>query len=91
MIVAFTEAGWADYQYWLKTDLAVVQKINRLVDDSCRNLFCGLGKPEPLKGILSGWWSRRITGDHRLIHRIIGRPDADQRIEIAACRYHYED
>ena len=90
MRIHFTEDGWDDYQHWVRTDAAMLARINMLIEDARRNLFKGLGKPEPLKGVLSGWWSRRISGDHRLVYRIEGRPGADQRIEIAACRYHYE-
>ena len=68
-----------------------VGRLNLLIEDTCRNRFSGLGKPEPLKGDLTGWWSRRITNEHRLVYRIAGKPGADQRIEIAACRYHYQD
>jgi toxin YoeB len=65
-------------------------RINLLTEDTRRNLFNGSGKPELLKGDLSGWWSRRISGEHRLMHRIIGKTGAVQRIEIAMCRQHYE-
>jgi toxin YoeB len=90
VIVTFTSGGWDDYQYWIKNDPTILRRTNALIEDARRNLFTGLGKPEPLKGRLSGWWSRRITGDHRLVYRIVGGPDIEQRIEIAACRYHYE-
>lgn len=79
-----------DYRVWLAQDRTTIEKINRLIDDIERRPFRGLGKPEPLKGDLSGWWSRRITGEHRLVYRVVGARGADQRIEIAACRYHYE-
>ena len=91
MRVHFTPDGWADYQHCVASDQETLRKINLLIEDVRRNLFKGLGKPEPLKGDLSGWWSRRITGDHRLVYRIAGKAGADQRIEIAQCRYHYED
>ena len=66
----------------------LVERINALLHDIERNPFKGIGKPEPLRGDLAGWWSRRITGDHRFVYRTRGAGD-DQRIEIAACRYHY--
>jgi toxin YoeB len=91
LIVAFTNEAWKDYQHWVSNDRDMLRKINVLIEDIRRNFFKGLGKPEPLKGLLSGWWSRRITGDHRLVYRITGQARIDQRIEIAACRYHYED
>ena len=59
-----------------------------MIKEAKRTPFQGIGKPEPLKGDLKGWWSRRITGDHRLVYRVAGKDD-DQRLEIAACRYHY--
>lgn len=89
MKVHFTEDGWSDYQHWVQSDQAMLGRVNGLIEDARRNLFKGLGKPEPLKGDLSGWWSRRISGDHRLVYRITGKAGVDQRIEIAACRYHY--
>jgi toxin YoeB len=88
--VHFTEDGGGDYQHWVQNDKAVLARVNALIEDTRRNLFKGLGKPEPLKGDLSGWWSRRISGDHRLVYRIAGKAAVDQRIEIAACRYHYD-
>jgi len=85
----FTEDGWADYQHWVAADRDTLDRLKQLIEDVRRNLFKGLGKPEPLKGDLSGWWSRRITGGHRLVYRIAGKAGMDQRVEIAACRYHY--
>ena len=89
MKVHFTDDGWDDYRHWAGTDPDMLAKVNLLIEDARRRLFTGLGKPEPLKGDLAGWWSRRITGDHRMVYRIAGKPGTDQRIEIAACRYHY--
>ena len=89
MRVVFTEEGWDDYQHWIRTDAKVLGKLNDLIEDSRRNLFTGLGKPEPLRGDLKGWWSRRIAGDHRLVYAIEGKDDA-QRIIVSACRYHHE-
>jgi toxin YoeB len=89
--VLFTEEGWEDYRSWTDGDPRTLARLNSLTEDARRNKFSGLGKPEPLKGDLAGWWSRRITGEHRLVYRIAGKPDADQRIEIVACRYHYAD
>jgi toxin YoeB len=84
--VHFTADGWDDYRHWTQSDADTLRRLNALIEDCRRPPFKGLGKPEPLKGDLAGWWSRRITGDHRLVYRI-----ADQRVEIAACRYHYAD
>ena len=90
MRVHFTTEGWEDYQHWVATDIDVLRRLNQLIEDCRRNLFKGLGKPEPLKGVLQGWWSRRITGEHRFVYRIEGMTGVDQRLVVAACRYHYE-
>ena len=90
MNVHFTDAAWEDYQHWLRSDEAIPRKVNELIEDTRRRPFIGLGKPEPLKGDLAGWWSRRITGDNRLVYRVAGKRGADQRIDVAACRFHYE-
>jgi toxin YoeB len=87
--VCFTEDGWDDYRHWVEADHVMLVRINTLIEDARRNLFKGLGKPEPLRGDLSGWWSRRISGEHRLVYRITGKVALDQRIEIAMCRQHY--
>ncbi len=89
MKVYFTVDGWEDYQHWVRHDPAMLARVNALIEDARRNMFKGLGKPEPLKGDLSGWWSRRITGEHRLVYRIAGSAGTDQRLEIAMCRHHY--
>jgi toxin YoeB len=87
--VHFTTNGWNDYQHWLENELAILTRINALIKDARRNPFQGLGKPETLKGELAGWWSRRITSEHRLVYRVEGKAGVDQRIEIAMCRNHY--
>jgi toxin YoeB len=88
--VHFTASGWDDYQYWIENDPAVLVRLNVLIRDARRNPFTGIGKPEPLKRQLSDWWSRRISGEHRLVYRVEGKAGADQRIEITMCRYHYD-
>ena len=88
MKVLFTEEAWEDYLHWQHHDRKTLKRINALIHDIGRDPFDGKGKPEPLKATLSGWWSRRITHDHRLIYRVVGEPP-DQRIEIVQCRYHY--
>ena len=88
MKLLWSAAAWDDYLNWQETDQDIVRRINVLLRDIRRNAFKGIGKPEPLRGDLSGWWSRRITGDHRIVYRIRGIGD-DQQIEIVACRYHY--
>ena len=80
--------GWEDYLHWQETDRNTLRRVNGLLRDIARSPFAGIGKPEPLARELSGWWSRRITGEHRLVYRVSGRGE-DQRIEIMMCRYHY--
>jgi toxin YoeB len=88
MKLAWTRQGWEDYLHWQEADRKILVLVNALTKDTMRHPFQGLGKPEPLKHALKGWWSRRITGDHRLVYRVSGKDDA-QTLEIAACRYHY--
>jgi toxin YoeB len=88
MKLLWTEKAREDYLHWQRSDPGALQKINALVADIQRTPFRGLGKPEALKFALSGWWSRRITQEHRLVYRVSGKPGA-QALEIAQCRYHY--
>ena len=88
MNLLWTAAAWDDYLYWQHSDPSVLARINDLIADARRNPFKGLGKPEPLKENLKGWWSRRITGEHRLVYRVVGSAKT-QQIEIVQCRYHY--
>lgn len=88
MKIIFLPQGWADYLHWQDTDRKTLDRINALIQDAARSPFKGVGKPEPLKGDWSGWWSRRITGEHRLVYRWAGSGD-DQRLEIIQCRFHY--
>jgi toxin YoeB len=81
--------AWADYLHWAESDQAVLARLNALIEAARRTPFQGPGKPEPLRGDLAGWWSRRITGEHRLVYRVAGKAGTDQRIEIVQCRYHY--
>jgi len=84
MNVVFSAEAWAQYVSWQRTDPKLVRKINGLIQECCRHPFDGTGKPEPLRGDLSGYWSRRITLEHRLVYK--ATPDA---IVIVACRFHY--
>jgi toxin YoeB len=88
MKVVWTEHAWEEYLQWQKEDQKTLFAINDLIKDIKRDAFKGLGKPEPLKHALQGWWSRRISGEHRLVYRVSGKGD-DQRVEIVQCRYHY--
>lgn len=89
MNVSFTPQGWLDLRHWFKEDRTIAERVLALLDDVARDPSRGLGKPEPLRHELSGWWSRRITAEDRLVYRVIGKPGLDQRIEVASCRYHY--
>ncbi|MBG6245987.1 Txe/YoeB family addiction module toxin [Candidatus Symbiopectobacterium sp. 'North America'] len=84
MKLTWSEEACEDYLYWQDADKRMVKKINALIKDVLRTPFEGKGKPEPLKHNLSGFWSRRITEEHRLVYAI-----AEGSILIAACRYHY--
>ena len=86
----FTENGWEDFQYWVETDDSVVKKIRDLLKEIKKTPFQGTGKPEPLKHDLKGYWSRRITGEHRLVYKIEGRKGINQQCFILQCRYHYD-
>jgi toxin YoeB len=84
----FAAHASADYLHWQASDPATLARLNTLIEDCRRHPFTGTGKPEPLKGDLTGWWSRRITSEHRLVYRVSGS-GADQTLDIAQCRYHY--
>ena len=86
MIVGFADRGWEDYQFWVQNDRKILKRINILLADIKRNPedANGLGKPERLKGSYRGYFSRRITSEHRLVYKIIG-----DLIVVAQCRYHY--
>ncbi|WP_419827125.1 Txe/YoeB family addiction module toxin [Sphingomonas sp.] len=88
MKVSFWPAAWDDYRHWQDHDEKIVAKINGMIEECRRHPFKGTGKPEPLGGDLSGWWSRRISQEHRLVYRVAGS-GADQVLQVAQCRYHY--
>ncbi len=85
MNLVFSPQGWEDYQYWLETDRKVLKRIHLLIKDAIRKPTDGIGKPEPLRHALAGYWSRRITEEHRFIYKVIG-----DDLRIAQLRYHYE-
>ena len=84
MKLTWSTSSWEDYWYWQKVDKKIVKRINELIKSAMRIPFDGIGKPEALKGDLQGYWSRRITSEHRLVYKY-----EDEEILIAACRYHY--
>ncbi len=84
MNVTFTEKAWEHLLYWQRQDKTILNKINSLIKECQRHPYAGTGKPEPLKGDRSGFWSRRINREHRLVYRV-----NSGAIEIVQCRYHY--
>jgi toxin YoeB len=84
--LAFAPDAWQSYLYWESQDRKTLERINALIRDCLRDPFAGIGKPEPLKGILVGCWSRRIDHVHRLVYRTTA-----SELEVLACRYHYVD
>ena len=84
MILSFSDDAWDDYLYWQQHDKKILKKINRLIKEIEREPFEGIGEPEPLKYNWSGYWSRRITIEHRLVYKV-----SDDNLMIAQCRYHY--
>jgi len=89
MNIVFTEEAWEDFEYWMDNDAEAERKIRELLKDIKRTPFHGLGKPEPLKHNLKGFWSRRITGEHRLVYQISGAKGKDQQCAVIQCRFHY--
>lgn len=88
MKLVFDREAWAEYVAWQAEDAKMVARINALIGECLRDPFRGTGRPEPLRRNLAGWWSRRITGEHRLVYRVTGKGEA-QALEVLACRYHY--
>ena len=85
MKLTFSSKAWANYLYWQKTDQSMITRINRLIKNIQREPYTGIGTPEPLKHGLSGYWSRRINDEHRIVYKVEG-----DQIFIAQLRYHYE-
>jgi toxin YoeB len=85
MRIVFSKNAWEDYTSWLQIDKKMLKKINDLIKDIQRNPHSGIGKPEPLKYDLAGYWSRRIDREHRLVYLVI-----DNDIRIISCKYHYD-
>lgn len=85
MILSFADDAWDDYLYWQQQDKKILKKINRLIKEIQRDPFEGIGEPEPLKYNWSGYWSRRITIEHRLVYKV-----TEDALLVAQCRYHYK-
>ena len=84
-LLKFTPSAWADYVYWQGQDRKTLRRLNALINEALREPFVGTGKPEPLRGDLSGFWSRRIDDTHRLVYCV-----DEQALVVIACRYHYQ-
>jgi len=91
MDISFTPNGWEDIEHWISNDPDTLTKIKDLIKAIRQDPFRGLGKPEPLKYDLKGYWSRRITGEHRIVYKVSGTRGVDQKCLIIQCRFHYED
>ena len=85
MRIVFSTRAWEDYLWWQQQDRKLLKRINRVIEDVTRHGNEGIGKPEPLKHGFQGYWSRRISDEHRLVYKVL-----DDEVRIAACRYHYE-
>ena len=84
----FLPQGWDDYREWGEQHRKTQMRLNRLIEECRRDPFKGAGKPEPLRHDWAGWWSRRITDEHRLVYRVVGEGEG-RALEIAQCRKHY--
>lgn len=85
MKLTFSSTAWENYLYWQQTDNAMLKRINKLIKEIQRNPFEGIGKPEPLKHGLTGYWSRRINDEHRIVYKV-----SNDSLFIAQLRYHYD-
>jgi toxin YoeB len=85
MNLVFSKEAWDDYLYWQETDKKMLRRIHELIKDATRHPYAGLGKPEPLRHALAGYWSRRITDEHRMVYKVEG-----VNLWLAQLRYHYE-
>ena len=91
MDISFTSNGWEDLEYWIDNDSETVTRIKDLIKSIRQDPFRGLGKPEPLRYDLKGYWSRRITSEHRIVYKVSGTKGVDQKCVILQCRFHYDD
>lgn len=88
MRLIFSSQSWSEYLFWQEYDRKIMVRINDLIKETMRTPFTGMGRPEPLVGDMKGFWSRRITQEHRFVYRVVGEGE-EQSLEIAACRFHY--
>lgn len=85
MRIVFSAQGWDDYLWWQRQDRKTMRRVNQLIQDIARNGNDGIGKPEPLKHGFQGYWSRRISDEHRLVYKVV-----EDEVRVATCRYHCE-
>jgi len=85
MKIVFSEQAWEDYQFWVVNDRKTLKRINQLIRDAARDPFRGVGKPEPLRHLLKGYWSRRINEEHRMVYCV-----KENQLMLAQLRYHYD-
>ena len=90
MKIIFTENAWDDLTYWIDNDLSQIRKINEIIKSIKTTPFKGIGKPEPLKHQMKGYWSRRINHEHRIVYEITGKKKVNQVCTILQCRFHYK-
>jgi toxin YoeB len=91
MDISFTPNGWEEFEFWIDNDQDIVARIKDLIKSIRQDPFKGIGKPEPLRYDLKGYWSRRITGEHRIVYKVSGTKGVDQSCIIIQCRFHYDD
>ena len=91
MLKLWSDDAWNDYVYWQTEDKKTIKRINQLIKDIERNGYNGIGKPEPLRGSLAGWWSVKIDDANRLVFKIIGGQSNSENLEIYACKGHYDE
>lgn len=91
MDISFTSNGWEEFEYWIENDPDIVARIKDLIKSIRQNPFKGIGKPEPLRYDLKGYWSRRINGEHRIVYKVSGTKAVDQRCIFIQCRFHHDD
>ena len=91
MNIEFTDHGWEDFNYWIENDEDILTKIKDIIKSIRLYPFKGIGKPEPLRFGLKGFWSRRITGEHRIVYSITGKKGVDHSCTIIQCKFHYDD
>ncbi len=90
MNLEFTDHAWSDFEFWLDHEPGMAEKVIDLLRDIRKTPFNGIGKPEPLKYDLKGYWSRRISGEHRLVYRVDGKKGKGQKCIVLQCRFHYD-